>query len=402
MWPVTMSHSAPLEGGITPYARYRPLRLAAYGGFISIGMLATVYGAILPPLGRDFSLNLAALAGLFPPQALAYGLATFVGGVVSDVVGRKRLYVGAALIMSLGMALAATAPGWPVLVAAAVLAGAGTGIVDSLTNALFLDLTVGEKGSAGALNLLHTFFGVGALLAPLLAGFLLGHAISWRVIFAVLAVAGAALAAVALAVPFPPSHGEPAKLSDMVRLLTHPVFAMLGAVLALYVGGELVVTDWLVTYMVRAGLAPIEVAASVLSFFWFTLMLGRLLGVWVAARIDPYWLTGGSATLSAIFLLATVTVPNFWACALFAGLTGLCYAVIFPTVFAIAGGVFPRYSGVLSGGLIVSTMGGSLLFPWLTGIIGQNAGLRVPFLAVAALTLLIVPLLVGVKRLAPR
>jgi len=177
---------------------------------------------------------------------------------------------------------------------------------------------------------------------------------------------------------------------------------MLGAVLALYVGGELVVTDWLVTYMVRAGLAPIEVAASVLSFFWFTLMLGRLLGVWVAARIDPYWLTGGSAALSAIFLLATVTVPNFWACALFAGLTGLCYAVIFPTVFAIAGGVFPRYSGVLSGGLIVSTMGGSLLFPWLTGIIGQNAGLRVPFLAVAALTLLIVPLLVGVKRLAPR
>ena len=65
MWPVTMSHSAPQEG-ITPYARYRPLRLAAYGGFISIGMLATVYGAILPPLGRDFTLNLAALAGLFP------------------------------------------------------------------------------------------------------------------------------------------------------------------------------------------------------------------------------------------------------------------------------------------------------------------------------------------------
>ena len=322
--------------------------------------------------------------------------------MVSDVIGRKRLYVGAALIISLGMALAATAPTWPVLVGAAVLAGAGTGIVDSLTNALFLDLTAGEKGSAGALNLLHTFFGVGALLAPLLAAFLLGHATSWRLIFALLAVASAALAAVALAVPFPPSHGEPARLSDMVRLLTHPAFVMLGAVLALYVGGELVVTDWLVTYMVRAGLAATDVAASVLSFFWFTLMLGRLLGAWVAARIDPYWLTGGSAALSAVCLLAMVTVPNFWVCAVFAGLTGLCYAVIFPTVFAIAGGVFPRYSGVLSGGLIVSTLGGSLLFPWLTGIIGQSAGLRVPFVAVAALTLLIVPLLVGVKRLAPR
>jgi fucose permease len=335
------------------------------------------------------------------------------------------------------------------MLAAGTLAGAGGGMIDSLTNAVFLDLTAGDPKAAGSLNMLHAYFGVGALLEPAIAGLLLGHGVSWRAAFAVVAVIAATLTVAALPVRFPPAaHAEAAPAPEapharypleghnrtsgspemrghnrtsgatkvrgipsrgvrstvgsrpaaMVRLLTRPAFLLLGGTLAIYVAAELAVTDWLVTYMVRSHLTGVDVAAGVLSFYWFTLTLGRLLGTWVAARVDPYWLTGGSAALGALALAGTVAFPLAWSTVAFAGLTGLFFAVLFPTTFAIAGRIFARQAGTLSGGLMVVGMAGSTLGPWLIGQIGQQAGLRAPLFGTAAVMLLAVPMLVAVRR----
>src|SRR5579871_2695256 len=119
----------------------RFLRRTAYLGFVVIGMVATSFGPALPALGRAFHLGLAGQAGLLLAEALAYGVATFAGGTASDVLGRKRLFVGAAILTTMGMAGLAVAPSWSAILATGVLAGAGAGMIDSLTNALFLDLT---------------------------------------------------------------------------------------------------------------------------------------------------------------------------------------------------------------------------------------------------------------------
>ncbi len=127
------------------------------------------------------------------------------------------------------------------------------------------------------------------------------------------------------------------------------------------------------------------------------LLLGRLLGARIAKHIDAYWLTGGSAVLSALTLLLAIILPDFWTTAIFFGLTGLFYAVLFPTTFAIAGRIYASYAGTLSGGLIVGAVVGSSLLPWLTGQIGQAAGLRAPLAGVAIITLLAVPALIAIR-----
>ncbi len=246
----TSSPAAPFPvQPLPPHQSHHGLRRTSYLGFVLIGMVATSFGPALPALGREFHLGLAGQAGLLLVEALAYGVATFIGGAASDVLGRKRLFLAAATLTTLGAAGLAIAPTWFAMLATGMLTGIGAGMIDSLTNALFLDLTSGDEGSAGSLNLLHAFFGLGALVEPGIAAIVLGHNWSWRLLFVCPALVGLALIVASLATTFlPVTQDGGVKPRAMALLLARPAFLLLAATLAIYSGGELVATDWMVTY----------------------------------------------------------------------------------------------------------------------------------------------------------
>lgn len=83
-------------------------------------------------------------------------------------------------------------PNPPVLLAYAtfVLIGYGTGVLESVLNAYLAAL----PDSTVLLNRLHAFFGVGALVGPVLATWVVGRA-SWPVVWLVVAVAAVPLVA---------------------------------------------------------------------------------------------------------------------------------------------------------------------------------------------------------------
>ena len=89
----------------------------------------------------------------------------------------------------------ALAPSWAVFLAAAVPLGFGGGALDGGVNGLYLDLF--RTGRGRALNLLHVFFSLGALSAPLVVGRAVSMGVDWR---AVLLATG--LAAIPVAVLF--------------------------------------------------------------------------------------------------------------------------------------------------------------------------------------------------------
>jgi fucose permease len=241
------------------------------------------------------------------------------------------------------------------------------------------------------LNRLHAFFGVGALIGPALAAWMIGFA-PWTVVTLVLAVAGVPLvagflAAYPRALPAEPGSksvehaavgGDPGSAGHLVAALRDPGVRCGAAMLLVYVGLELGVGNWGFSYLVQARGLGRTLAGYSVSGFWLGLTAGRFLISPIANRIGMS--TGGMmyACLAGITATATLGWLSPAAAAASAALVALGFFLgpVFPTTMAVAPRLTtrelaPTAIGVLNAG---STIGGAGL-PWVAGAIAQATGI---------------------------
>ncbi len=154
----------------------------------------------LPAIEKE--LLAASGAGAITLSTFFLGLAgaQLVWGTVADRVGRRPPLLAGLLLYTLGSVFCACAPTLPLLAAARFVQGVGGAASMVITRTLVRDLWSGAE-IARVMSLIMLVMGVAPVLAPPLGGLLLEVA-SWRAIFMVLTLAGAALALVAFrAVP---------------------------------------------------------------------------------------------------------------------------------------------------------------------------------------------------------
>ncbi|MEU0430676.1 MFS transporter [Streptomyces sp. NPDC006290] len=124
-------------------------------------------------------------------------LTAFIGGVVSDRLGRRKSLVTASgVVIALGSGLLAIWPTWPAALMAASLMGIGYGVYVSVDQALITQVlpTAGDRGrDLGVINIANSLPHV---LAPAIAAVLVTHLGGYRALFAfasVLTLLGAVL-----------------------------------------------------------------------------------------------------------------------------------------------------------------------------------------------------------------
>jgi fucose permease len=241
------------------------------------------YGVDRPTIGITF---LTGSAG-FVLGSLSNGLLIRRLGVrMSLAVG-----VGAYALASLGLA---ARPPFAAFVAVQLVTGYGTGILESVLTAYLATL----PGATTLLNRLHAFFGVGALIGPSFAAWMVGFA-PWTVVMLVLAVAAVPLVAGFLiayprALPAEPGSkpvehrteagDSPASASHLVAALRDPGVRFGAAMLLVYVGLEVGVGNWGFSYLAQARGLGGTLAGYSVSGFWLGLTAGRFLISPVASR----------------------------------------------------------------------------------------------------------------------
>jgi EmrB/QacA subfamily drug resistance transporter len=158
----------------------------------------TILNIALPSLAADLGADLPELEWAL----IAYSL-TMIGlvpifGRISDVLGRKRLYVAGLALFGLASALAAASPMIEALIGARVLQAVGGALITSNTLAILTDVfPVGRRGVA--MGLQSILISGGAAIGPVLGGFLVTH-FGWEAVFLVNLPVGAASAALAMRV----------------------------------------------------------------------------------------------------------------------------------------------------------------------------------------------------------
>jgi fucose permease len=377
-------------------ARTRASVIVAYVAFALTGVSASVAAVVLPAQIADYDVDRATIGITFFTFSAAFFLAGATTGWLMERCGtRVALLVGSGAYV-VGALVIAARPSFLALVLLQVLTGYGTGIIESVLQAYL----AGLPAQTARLNLLHGFFGVGALVGPLAATWIVERT-QWTVVYLLLGLVAIPVA-VAYALTLPgraPAHVTGAHDADDAHAqlpsgrLLGATLRQTGVVLAavfltVYVGLEMSMGNWGVNYLVEHHDLTAGFAGGSVSGYWLGLTVGRFVISpaagrlrWTVARMTAVCLLGVVAcgvlvSLSPVGLLATGGFV----------LLGFFLGPLFPTAVAVvpeltSPRLVPTAIGLLNA---VSVIGGSAL-PWLVGALGDAAGIWVLMPFVTAL-----------------
>ena len=348
-------------------------------------------GLLVPSLIRSikgtFDQTDAGIGVVYLAYSVAYAAGSVLGGGLMERFGRRSVLVSAAVLHGIGIAGFGLAPSWPLFVLAMVPAGLGAGCLDGGSNGLVLD--VYREGRGRAMNLLHVWFSVGALLAPLVIGQAVEADVAWQVIMVTSAVPLAALAVAYALVPMPSGRRQRVDVAAGTtssvgsRLLSAPI-VLLGVAIASYVAAEIGVSNWLVRFLEPA---PLATATLALSLMWAGATVGRLLSSAISDRFDHLRFTLACIVLMGLAIGAAVTAPSLpLSIALFT-LAGAASGPVFPMIVALGGERFPERSAAVGGTLVGFAVVGSTLYPPAIGFLSVSVGLPIAMAGNALLCL---------------
>ncbi|MFD1539986.1 MDR family MFS transporter [Nonomuraea guangzhouensis] len=184
----------------------------------------TVVATAMPTIVGELH-GLADLSWLVTAFALTSGIVTPLYGKLSDMYGRRRLYLSAIVLFLIGSALCGIARSMTQLILFRAFQGIGAGGLMVLTMAISADLAT-PRERAKFQGIFGAVFGVASIAGPIIGGYLTEH-VSWRWIFYINLPLGAIALAVAFAVLRLPRRTSPHRVDWLGAALISGVLTCL-------------------------------------------------------------------------------------------------------------------------------------------------------------------------------
>jgi len=358
-----------------------------YAAFFLVGWCMLLLPSLIREIESAFGQTDAGMGVAYLLYNLAWVTGTVSTGVLAGRMPRRLLMGGGPALIGIGLVVMAAGGSWPVFIGGCLVFGLGLGIIDSGMNAVFMDLFPGRQASA--LNRLHLWVAIGALVGPFATGRLVAAGVPWQAV-----LAGGAAAAVAVAIAMatrnlpPTRHARAHRDGDVrgrhraaprERRVPVPV-VVLSIAIACYVASEMGVTAWLVRYLADA---PIELATLALSLFWAGMAVGRIVTSYLAERLGSVTLAWTWSIAMGIALMAALAAPSLGLSIVLFAIAGVAAGPVYPMIMAIAGSMYRDRTSMVSSVLASAAIIGSLLYPPLMGFLSETLGLGVSMLGAA-------------------
>jgi len=348
-----------------------------YLAFISLGLPDSLLGVAWPAMRGEFGLPLDA-AGIIASVTIGMTvLSSLANGYIIRKIGTAKLtFISCALTGGalLGISFAPTF--WWIIPMTLPL-GFGAGSVDASLNNY-----VAHHFKAHHMNWLHSFWGVGATLGPIIMGSYLMDA-SWRDGYRSIAMIQLVLALILLiSLPLWKRHeaGADAKKANDVMTATpdkNPLrikgvpFAL--STFIFYVAAEMSVGLWGSSYLVQVKGIAIGTAATWIAMYFGGITIGRFLSGFISFKFNNRQMIRAGiiiALIGAITIL--LPVANVLLMVGFV-LIGMGFAPIFPAMIHETPRNFGKNnSGVIIGFQMAAAYSGSAVLPPLSGILYRN------------------------------
>ncbi|MCZ0702498.1 fucose permease [Natronobacillus azotifigens] len=376
------------------------LLIIIYLAFISLGLPDPLLGAAWPVMQQDFEVPLETAGILSMVTAGGTIVSSLVSGKVIHRFGTGKVTLISCLMTAGALLGFAFAPSILWLVVWTILLGLGAGSVDTALNNY-----VANHYKAHHMSWLHSFWGVGATLGPIIMAQFISTQHAWRSGY--LTISGIQFTlAVVLLLSLPlwnrvSKNNNVVEEDDEVHLYeaTKQVkpLQIKGVKLSLltflfYCGVEATVGLWGSSFLVNVKDIPAAVAAQWVSFYWGGLTIGRFLTGFVTFKMSNRMLirTGQiialvGASLLLLPLPSTVSLVGFIV-------IGFGLAPIFPCMVHETPYRFGKsHSQTIMGYQMALAYTGGTLMPPILGFIASSTTIGIfPFFIVVYIVLMLI------------
>lgn len=322
-------------------------------------------------------------------------LGIFLTGPLADRLGPKPFaQLGNALI-GLGLVGAAFATEYLWLAVALFCVGLGSGILDMVLSPVVAVLNP-ERRSA-AMNWLHSFYSVGAVVTILVGTVALRMGMGWRTTCLVLVPLpiGLFIAFASLAFPVLTTEGNRIPARALLRRRRFWV-----ALFAIFFGGatELGMAQWLPAYAELSLGYKAWVGGTALLLFSLAMAVGRMAVGAAGARWNPHAVMAWGCALSVVLFLVSSFAPIAGlalTASIAVGLTGSC---LWPTMLAVTADHYPDGGASMFGLLAAFGNAGGIFMPWLVGWVADRSNLHWGLALSAVAPALMLPAVLALRK----
>ncbi len=310
----------------------------------------------------QFSLTQEQIGIITSTAFWGFPLAIVIGGLIVDVVGMKKLLVGAFFFHALGIILTITANGfWPLFIST-LLIGMGNGTVEAACNPLVASLYTSNKTTK--LNHFHLWFPGGIVIGTLIVHFLGQTAVgsdqvvkiitNWRFLVGLMLIPTVVYGYLFLRLTFPVTERVSSGVSSrvMYKSLLKPLFLVMIILMLGTAITELFTGQWIDVLLKNVT----DNALLLLTIETGIMVIGRAFAGPIVHKLSPSGVLLTSAILASLglYLLGHSTGNMLFVGAIVFGM-GVCY--FWPTMLGFVSEKLPE-----TGAVGLNFMGGAGMF----------------------------------------
>lgn len=319
------------------------LLMIIYLAFISLGLPDALLGVSWPLIRSEWSLALDAAGAISIIITVGTITSSLLSGKLIRRFGEGRITFISGLLTGGALLGYAYAPSYIWLILLALPLGFGAGSVDTALNHY-----VSLHFKAHHMNWLHSFWGIGATMGPIIMSGILVRTGSWRTGYSTIAIIQLFLAAILfLSLPLwrrhalltatnttqaRPHEEEHAQAFSGLNLLKVKGVPCALLVFMFYCAAEYAMGLWGSSYLVQVRMMTLESAANWVALYYAGITVGRILAGFISFKLNnkQLILLGISIAMTGALLLflnlnATSVLISF-------ALIGMGFAPIFPAM----------------------------------------------------------------------
>ncbi|MCQ2169970.1 MAG: MFS transporter [Bacteroidales bacterium] len=411
----------------TQKQNYTPAIVVMFALFFMIAFVTNLAGSMGVIVTNQFGASkaLSQLGSL--ANFIAYACMGIPAGLILQRKGYKFTSRAAVIVGIVGVGiqfLSGYVESFAVYVAGAFVAGFAMCMLNIVVNPMLN--TLGGGGNKG--NQLIQFGGscnsIGGTIAPVFVGWLVGGTIANATVakaapVMIIAMAIFAIAFVVISLTnIPEPHMETpeqkaARLAgniqkDQYSPLSFRHFVLGAVAIFFYVGIEVGIPNTANIYFSGLDWVGPALTGTMVGAYWFCMLLGRLGGGAIGAKVSSKAMLCATSCLAIAFLLCVIFIPETVAikfgessiplCLVFMMLCGLCTSVMWGAIFNLSAEGLGKYTASASGIFMTLVCGGGII-PFVQNLIADKVGsLQSYWLLIACLAYLIFYALVGSKN----
>jgi fucose permease len=330
------------------------------------GFYTAAIGSMLVPIGDTFGINLKTQSLIFPLNYIGQIVIIFFIGYFADKIGKKFVHI--LLIILLGVLAFSFnyITDYQIFMIFFLFMGLSGMSINTIADAAISDSFLENKGFY--LNIAHSFFGLGALTAPIIFTIVFSKTHDFRTIYFILFLISILVTILILIAKYPVVDNERIRLAVIGKMLKNRSFFAL-CLYALFSSGSMhAVSGWMPTLFQKNLNVSFSLSNYALSFFWLSVVIGRIIIAILSKKYEEYKLLRILNLLIFIVLSSSFFLDNHILLIVNYMIYGVLIGGTFPLIIAYSSHLLPQYTTTRLATIFSLTAAGMFLIPMVVGI----------------------------------